>query len=209
MQLYTEITPNPATLKFITDRTLIPDGTADFPDSSHAESSLMAKKLFQFRFVKSVFIGRNFVTVTKEEEFKWEELIPVVKDAIRIFIESGQAVVDKVSTGGSTASEDDTEVVRKIKQLIDENVRPAVAMDGGDIIFEGFEEGIVKLKMQGSCQGCPSSTATLKAGIQGLLTRMVPEVKEVQAIWKFFPAARSEPSTGGHKLQQFFHLPLR
>jgi Fe-S cluster biogenesis protein NfuA len=142
----------------------------------------MAKKLFQFRFVKSVFIGRNFVTVTKEEEFKWEELIPVVKDAIRIFIESGQAVVDKVSTGGSTASEDDTEVVRKIKQLIDENVRPAVAMDGGDIIFEGFEEGIVKLKMQGSCQGCPSSTATLKAGIQGLLTRMVPEVKEVQAI---------------------------
>lgn len=182
MQLYTEITPNPATLKFITDRTLIADGTADFPDSSSADKSLLAKKLFQFRFVKSVFIGRNFVTVTKEEEFKWEELIPVVKDAIRVFIESGQPVVDQVSTSGNTASEDDTDVVRKIKQLIDENVRPAVAMDGGDIIFEGFEEGIVKLKMQGSCQGCPSSTATLKAGIQGLLTRMVPEVKEVQAV---------------------------
>jgi Fe-S cluster biogenesis protein NfuA len=182
MQLYTEITPNPATLKFISDRTFIPDGTADFPDSSTADNSLMAKKLFQFRFVKSVFIGRNFITVTKEEEFKWEELIPVIKDAIRAFIESGQAVVEKISSGGNTASADDSDVVRKIKQLIDENVRPAVAMDGGDIVFEGFDEGIVKLKMMGACSGCPSSTATLKAGIQGLLTRMVPEVKEVQSV---------------------------
>lgn len=182
MQLYTEITPNPATLKFITDLTLIPDGSADFPDEKSAENSLLARKLFNFVFVKSVFIGRNFVTVTKGEEFKWEDLIPVIKDAIRNFLESGQAVVNQISTSGSTASADDSEVVRKIKQLIDENVRPAVAMDGGDIIFEGFDEGIVKLKMQGSCSGCPSSTATLKAGIQGLLTRMVPEVKEVQAV---------------------------
>ena len=181
MQLYTEITPNPATLKFISDRILIADGTADFPDESSAETSLMARKLFQFRFVKSVFIGKNFVTVTKGEEFKWEDLIPVVKDASRSFLESGQPVVESVSTGGSTAHADDTEVVRRIKQLIDENVRPAVAMDGGDIVFEGFDDGIVKLRMQGSCQGCPSSTATLKAGIQGLLTRMVPEVKEVVA----------------------------
>jgi len=182
MQLYTEITPNPATLKFITDLTLIPDGSADFPDEKSAENSLLAQKLFQFRFVKSVFIGRNFVTVTKDEAFKWEELIPIVKDAVRGFLESGQVVVNQVSSASSTAHADDTDVVRKIKQLIDENVRPAVAMDGGDIIFEGFEDGVVKLKMQGACSGCPSSTATLKAGIQGLLTRMVPEVKEVEAV---------------------------
>ena len=118
----------------------------------------------------------------RKEEFKWEELIPGIKDAIRAFIESGQAVVEKISSGGNTASADDSDVVRKIKQLIDENVRPAVAMDGGDIVFEGFDEGIVKLKMMGACSGCPSSTATLKAGIQGLLTRMVPEVKEVQSV---------------------------
>jgi len=182
MQLYTEITPNPATLKFITDRILLPEGTADFPNSELAEQSLLAKKLFQFRFVSSVFIGRNFVTITKLEEFKWEDLIPVVKDAIRAFLESGQPVVSQITTATYTSDADDSEIVRKIKQLIDENVRPAVAMDGGDIVFKGFEEGVVKLQMMGSCQGCPSSTATLKAGIQGLLTRMIPEVKEVESI---------------------------
>lgn len=181
MQLYTEITPNPSTLKFISDHIFLSSGTSDYPEGSSLESSPLAKKLYAFRFTKGVFIGRNFITVTKAEEFKWEDLIPLIKDSIRSFIETGMPAVIK-SEETVPSAENDDEVVKKIKLLLEEQIRPAVAMDGGDIIFQSFEEGIVRLKMQGSCSGCPSSTLTLKAGIEGLLTRMVPEVKQVEAV---------------------------
>jgi Fe-S cluster biogenesis protein NfuA len=181
MQIFTEITPNPQALKFVTDRTLLAQGVADFATVEEAESgSQLASKLFKYPFVKGVFIGSHFVTVTKSEEGRWENIIPVMKDEIQRFVQSGTPIVERAEQVANT--EDDSEVVQKIRQLIDDQVRPAVAMDGGDIIYEGFEDGVVKLKLRGSCSGCPSSTLTLKSGIQNLLTRLVPEVKSVEAI---------------------------
>jgi Fe-S cluster biogenesis protein NfuA len=184
MMIYTEVTPNPATLKFVApDKLLLPRGSMDFPTVESAGESALARKLFEFQFVKSVMIGFNFVTVTREDGTMWEEIIPPVKALLKAFFESGQPAVDRQPE--EILFEDQQEesmVVRQIKKLLDENIRPAVAMDGGDVSFESFEEGIVKLRMQGSCSGCPSSQMTLKMGIEGLLTRMIPEVKEVQAV---------------------------
>lgn len=182
MMIYTEITPNPASLKFVTDKILMPSGNANFPEPGSASEAPLAQKLFEFSFVEGVFLGHNFVTVSKVESKTWEEIIPMVKDALKTFLESGQPILlnqpePEVNTDG-----DDDPVVRKIKQLLDDNIRPAVAMDGGDITYESFEDGVVKLRLQGACSGCPSSTMTLKMGIEGLLTRMVPEVKTVEAI---------------------------
>jgi Fe-S cluster biogenesis protein NfuA len=182
--IYTEMTPNPASLKFVTGRVLIPKGSADFPEDASREDAPIVNKLYHFAFVKSVFIGRNFITITKTDEYQWEDVIPAVKDFLKNYFESGQPVLtgpymveDEVSIPG-----DEDETVVRIKELIDSHIRPAVAMDGGDIIYDSFEEGTVRLRMQGSCSGCPSSLITLKAGIEGLLTRMVPEVKRVEAV---------------------------
>jgi len=182
--IYTEITPNPASLKFVVTRTLMKNGTADFPSVDETEDAPIAKKLFDFRFVERVFIGNNFVTITKSEDFQWEEIIPVVKDFLKAYFASNQPVVTGkyLEVDQDNLQEEDSEITQKIKALLESHVRPAVAMDGGDIIYEDFEDGIVKLRLQGSCSGCPSSTLTLKAGIEGLLTRMIPEVKSVEAV---------------------------
>ena len=182
--IYTEVTPNPHSLKFVApDKLLIPRGSMDFPTAESANDSALARKLFEFRFVKSVMIGFNFVTVTREEDTLWEEIIPHVKSMLKAFLESGQPAVDRQPEEVLFSQpEEEDMVVRQIRKLLDENIRPAVAMDGGDVSFEGFEDGVVKLRMQGSCSGCPSSQMTLKMGIEGLLTRMIPEVKEVQAV---------------------------
>lgn len=182
MMIYTEITPNPASLKFVADRVLLSNGNADFPNQESAADSPLAMKLYEFAFVKGVFIGHNFVTVTKGEETKWEEVIPGVKNTLKAFLESGEPIVNNWNAEIPEDNGDDDPVIRRIKQLLNDNIRPAVAMDGGDITFEGFDDGIVKLRLQGSCSGCPSSTMTLKMGIEGLLTRMVPEVQSVEAI---------------------------
>lgn len=179
--IYTEMTPNPASLKFVTEKALVPKGSFDYPSSESAEESPLAQKLFEFAFVEGVFIGHNFVTVTKSNDNRWEELIPPLKETLKAFLLSGQKIVNKEWDTPEPDPEED-EVVAKIKKLLEENIRPAVAMDGGDVSFESFEDGKVKLRLQGSCSGCPSSTMTLKMGIQGLLTRMVPEVKEVEAV---------------------------
>lgn len=182
--IYTEITPNPSSLKFVVDWTLLPNGSADFPDVSATEDAPIARKLFDFKFVERVFIGANFITITKSADFQWEELIPVVKDFIKAFFAQGLTPL----TGKyeemmvPVVDPEDDEVTAKIKSYLESHVRPAVATDGGDIIFDSFEEGILKLRLQGSCSGCPSSTITLKKGIEGLLTRMVPEVKSVEAV---------------------------
>ena len=180
--IYTEITPNPASLKFVTGNILIKKGSADFPNEASVEDAPIVSKLFHFRFVEAVFIGKNFITITKTPDFQWEEVIPAMKDFMKSYFESGQPIL----TGKYLAEEEEVieegELDQRIRQMIDENVRPAVAMDGGDIIYQGFDNGVVKLKLQGSCSGCPSSMITLKAGIEGLLTRMIPEVTSVEAV---------------------------
>lgn len=181
--IYTEITPNPASLKFVTSQILIQKGTADFPTINEADDAPIAQKLFNFTFVESVFIGKNFVTITKGNDFTWEEVIPVVKDFLKSYFASEQPILaGKYLVEEEETQVDESDIEKKIRQMIDDTVRPAVAMDGGDIIYQGFEDGIVKLKLQGSCSGCPSSMITLKSGIEGLLTRMIPEVKSVEAV---------------------------
>ncbi len=181
MTIYTEVTPNPASLKFVTDRTILPSGTAEFTSKEAAdEGSILAAKLFQYPFVSAIFIGRNFVTVTKQDGARWEEVIPVVKDEVkRVLAEHTQVEANAEYMAPAIGND---EVEQKIISLIEEQVRPAVAMDGGDIVFEGFTDGVVKLRLRGSCSGCPSSMMTLKSGIQALLPRMVPEVQSVEAV---------------------------
>ncbi len=178
--IYTEITPNPAALKFVTQKILLRKGSADFPNVEAAADSPLALQLFEFAFVKGVFISANFVSVTKDEETAWETAIPVIKKAMTSFFETERPIINGLEEEDEAPVEED-ETVRRIKQLLDDNIRPAVAMDGGDVIFESFIDGVVKLKMQGACSGCPSSTQTLKMGIEGLLTRMVPGVTTVES----------------------------
>jgi Fe-S cluster biogenesis protein NfuA len=182
MFIQTEATPNPATLKFIPGRDVLGEGTLEFRDRETAARSPLAEKLFAIPGVTGVFYGSDFVTVTKDES-DWQHLKPAILGAIMEHYMSGVPLL----TGGSAEpeaeeffDEKDAETVATIKDLIETRVRPAVANDGGDITFRGFKEGIVYLDMKGSCAGCPSSTATLKHGIQNLLKHFVPDVVEVQ-----------------------------
>jgi NFU1 iron-sulfur cluster scaffold homolog, mitochondrial len=183
MHIYTEITPNPATLKFVVDRTLLQNGVADFPDAASAEgNSEFASFIFNYPFVGGVFLGRNFVTVTKSETARWEEVIPVIKDELRKFVEEGRKFIANEEVVIEASHDEADEIINRIRILIEEQVRPAVAMDGGDIVYESFDDGVVKLRLRGSCSGCPSSMVTLKMGIENMLKRMVPEVKSVEAV---------------------------
>lgn len=180
MFIQTEPTPNPATLKFLPGRDVMGTGTADFPDASKAARSPLATRLFQVAGVSSVFLGGNFITVGKANDAEWSVVKPQVLAAIMEHFASNQPVV---TAGAGTDDEgEDSAVVAQIKELLDTRVRPAVAQDGGDIIFRGFEDGIVYVHLQGSCSGCPSSTATLKHGIENMLRYYVPEVVAVQAV---------------------------
>lgn len=187
VSIYTEMTPNPETMKFVANKLLYPGKSADFPDESSASPSPLATELFSFPFIRSVFIASNFITLTKTPETVWQDVIGSVREFLKQYLESGKAVINEdemktvapVST--NAVSEDDTDVVKRIKELLDNYVRPAVEMDGGAIQFKNYEDGVVTLMMQGSCSGCPSSTVTLKAGIEGMMKRMIPEVKEVVA----------------------------
>jgi Fe-S cluster biogenesis protein NfuA len=178
--IYSEATPNPETMKFVLNRMLLPNDTTDFPDKESASDSPLATELFEkFSFVKGVFIMNNFVTITKDMNSDWFDIVPVMKDFIKNYVMEDKPVINVKVEGLS--EEEDTEVVRKIKELLDNHVKPAVEMDGGAIHFKSFDHGIVTVVLKGSCSGCPSSTVTLKAGIEGLLKRMVPEVSEVVA----------------------------
>lgn len=180
MFIQTEQTPNPATLKFIPGRTVLEEGTADFASAEAAQRSPLARRLFDVDGVTRVFLGSDFITVTKADDIEWQVLKPAVLGSIMEHFTSGQPVL---SGGGdaSAAADEDDEIVVQIRELLDTRVRPAVAQDGGDIVFQRFEDGVVYLHMQGSCSGCPSSTATLKMGIENLLRHYVPEVIEVRA----------------------------
>lgn len=181
MFIQTEATPNPNTLKFLPGRAVMEAGTADFPDRDTAGRSPLATRLFTIDGVSRVFLGSDFVTVAKPDDLDWAVLKPMVLGAIMDHFTSGEAIV-AAGTEAAAAEGEDSDIVVQIKELLDTRVRPSVAGDGGDIIFRGFEDGTVYLHMQGSCSGCPSSTATLKHGIENLLRYYVPEVQAVEAV---------------------------
>jgi Fe-S cluster biogenesis protein NfuA len=182
MFIQTETTPNPATLKFIPGRAVMSDGTAQFASAETAERSPLAQRLFGVSGVTGVFLGGDFISVTKDAALDWFVLKPSILAAIMEHYTSGRPVVlEQAAASGETAEADD-EVVSAIKELIETRVRPAVAQDGGDIVFEHFADGVVYLQMHGACSGCPSSTATLKAGIENMLRHYIPEVIEVRAM---------------------------
>jgi Fe-S cluster biogenesis protein NfuA len=182
MFIQTQDTPNPATLKFIPGVPVMPQGTADFADMDAATPSPLARRLFQVDGVTNVFLGADFVAVTKADAFDWFALKPAILAGIMEHYASGLSVIEDGATVEDPHQDsEDSETVQQIKQLLDTRVRPAVAMDGGDIVFQGFDDGVVTLQMRGACQGCPSSTATLKMGIENMLRHYIPEVREVRA----------------------------
>jgi Fe-S cluster biogenesis protein NfuA len=182
LDVYAEQTPNPETMKFVFNIMILPDDSADFPTRESAGPSPLAKNLFEFNFVNGVFIMNNFVTITRVEGAEWSDIIPIMREFLRSYVEAKEPILNKsektVLTGDYGA---DTATVTKIVEILDMYVKPAVEVDGGMISFKSFENGVVTVEMKGSCSGCPSSTVTLKRGIEGMLTRMVPEVKEVIA----------------------------
>lgn len=180
MFIQTETTPNPDTLKFLPGRIVLADETAEFLSKEDAERSPLAKALFKFKNVKSIFLGGDFISISKTSEGSWDLLKPQLLAEIMDFFVSSRPVLE-TQVGPATVKEEDPLVVQ-IRELLDTRIRPAVAMDGGDIIFDRFEDGIVYVRMQGACSGCPSSSATLKAGIENMLRYYVPEVLEVQPV---------------------------
>jgi len=178
--VYTESSPNPNSLKFVSNKTLLPEGaSADFPDAESAHNCPIAVDLFKFSFVRRVFISSNFVTVTKDESSDWNDLVPMLKPFVKGWLEEGKPLFREEFKKENM--EGLSEIAQKIQVVLDEYIRPAVESDGGNITFHSFENGIVKVLLQGSCSGCPSSTLTLKSGIENLLTRLIPEVKSVVA----------------------------
>ncbi len=184
MFIQTEATPNPATLKFLPGQTVLEMGTADFPSADTAAGSPLATRLFDVSGVTGVFFGMDFVTVTKQDTLDWNHLKPSILGAIMEHYQSGQPVIasGKEQSAHTSSDEPDSEIVTQIKELLDTRVRPAVAQDGGDITFHGFDRGVVYLHMKGACAGCPSSTMTLKMGIENLLRHYIPEVTEVRPV---------------------------
>ena len=184
MFIQTESTPNPATLKFLPGHTVLQNGTADFPSNENSEKSPLAKRIFSVEGVSGVFFGSDFITVTKNSSSNWGHIKPAILGVILEHFQSGEPTLLEEGNKQIHAEHDgpDLEIVNKIKELLDTRVRPAVAQDGGDITFHGYESGIVYLHMQGACAGCPSSTMTLKMGIENLLKHFIPEVQEVRSI---------------------------
>ncbi len=185
VSIYTEMTPNPETMKFVANKLLYPGKSIDFPTEADAAPSPLAKELFAFPFIRSVFIASNFVTLTKTQDTNWDDVIPSIREFLKEYLEEGKVVInaDQIVAKKETftISADNEDVVGRIKELLENYVKPAVEMDGGAISFRGFENGTVTLMLQGSCSGCPSSMITLKSGIEGMMKRMIPEVKEVVA----------------------------
>ena len=181
MFIQTEETPNPNTLKFIPGVQVLEEGTVEFKDKESAKISNLGNIIFLINGIERVFLATEFVSVTKNNDTNWEILKPLILTAIMDHYASGKAVIEKNQSNTNVSVDEDTEVVKQIKELIDQRVRPAVAMDGGDISFCSFEDGVVTLQMKGACTGCPSSTATLKMGIENMLRHYIPEVVEVKA----------------------------
>ncbi len=188
MFIQTEPTPNPATLKFLPGEPVMAQGTSNFPDAISASRSPLAERLFEVDGITGVFFGSDFVTVTKGADAEWQLLKPAILGVIMEHYVSGAPLLHDQAEPAAEAekpevSEEDAEIVTQIKELLETRVRPAVAQDGGDIIFHGYEDGVVMLEMFGACSGCPSSTITLKNGIENMLRHYIPEVVEVRAVY--------------------------
>ena len=187
IRIYTEMTPNPETMKFVANKLLYPGKSIDFPDIETAKPSPLALELFGFPFIKSVFVASNFVTLTKTNETDWDDVIPAIRQFLKEYLEENKPVINEEEVASmkqessNTVEADDDDVVIRVKELLENYVKPAVEMDGGAIQFKSYKDGVVNLMLQGSCSGCPSSMITLKAGIEGMMKRMIPEVKEVVA----------------------------
>lgn len=186
VMIYTESTPNPNTLKFVTNKALLLDDAVEFQNVEETTEAPLAKALFNFEGVTNIFISNNFVTITKTDDLLWTEMMIPIKDFLKNYIDDGKTIlaenfVKPTKTASNAINEDDSDVDIRIKGALDKYVKPAVEMDGGNISFVKFENGKLTLQLQGSCSGCPSSTVTLKQGIENLLKRFVPEVKEVVA----------------------------
>ncbi|MBL7870088.1 MAG: NifU family protein [Cyclobacteriaceae bacterium] len=182
IHIYLESNPNPNSLKFVVNDVLIPEGLSfDFPTPADAEEAPLAQELFMYPFVDRVFYANNFITVTKKEEVEWMEVQETLKNHIKTFLESGKLILDMKAPVAH--EQEETEVVKKIKTILDEYIRPAVEQDGGAITFHSYLNKQVTVMLQGSCSGCPSSTVTLKAGIENLFKKMMPEeVESVEAL---------------------------
>jgi Fe-S cluster biogenesis protein NfuA len=187
ISIYTEMTPNPETMKFVANKLLYPGKSVDFQEMEAAKPSPLATELFGFPFIKSVFIASNFVTLTKTPETDWDDVIPSIRQFLKEYLEEGKPVINEEELAAikqessNEVDVDDDDVVKRVKELLENYVKPAVEMDGGAIQFKSYNNGVVNLMLQGSCSGCPSSMITLKAGIEGMMKRMIPEVKEVVA----------------------------
>ena len=186
MFIQTENTPNPLTLKFIPGQTVLEKGSLEFKSSEEAKDHKLAEELFSTGDVTNVFVGKDFISITKTEKVEWEHIKPSFLSIIMNFFSSGGDFKNeekKIPTeAGIVYSKDELKIVNKVKQLIEERVKPAVAQDGGDISFVSFKNGVVFLELQGACSGCPSSTMTLKSGIENMLKYYVPEVESVEPI---------------------------
>jgi NFU1 iron-sulfur cluster scaffold homolog, mitochondrial len=181
IDLYTESTPNPETLKFVVNKMVYANNSADFPTMESAKHAPLAMDLFGFPFVKGVFIMNNFVTITKHPECLWEDIVPSLKAFIKKYIAEGRPIIIEMSQTELPATGDEAAIIAKIKEVLENYVKPAVEMDGGAIQFKSYDDGIVNVMLQGSCSGCPSSMITLKSGIENLMKKMIPELKEVVA----------------------------
>ena len=184
MYIETETTPNPATLKFLPGRIVMPAGTADFPNADSAARSPLAQALFAVDGVSGVFFGSDFVTVTKGGDQEWHVMKPAVLGAIMEHFTAGKPIMLEGATpaAGAGAEGEDSDIVAQIKELLDTRVRPAVAQDGGDIVYRGYREGVVYVKLIGSCSSCPSSTTTLAMGVERMLLEEIPEVSRVEQV---------------------------
>jgi Fe-S cluster biogenesis protein NfuA len=179
--IYAEQTPNPETMKFVFNKMILPEVAVDYPTKEKANASPIAKSLFEFSFVNGVFVMNNFITITRAPETEWHEITPIIKEFLKAYVEAGETISYKSDKSNIEGA--DNVIVAQILDILDTYIKPAVENDGGMISFKSFNEesGLVTVELKGSCSGCPSSTVTLKRGIEGLLTRMVPQVKEVVA----------------------------
>lgn len=180
LQITAEMTPNPNTLKFMVNRTLVESGSLNYPDKEKAKGCYLAETLFELPNVLGVMLGRDFITVTKKPEASWHTMVEPITTTMKTLFASGKALFPKTApASGEGGSGRNSEIEQKIREILDNEIRPAVAMDGGDITFYGYENGIVTLHLQGSCSSCPSSIMTLKMGVENRLKSMIPEVQEV------------------------------
>ncbi len=177
--IHTEGTPNPNALKFVLGKIILESGSANFPDKNSSSNSPLAKKLFEISAVKEVFFGKDFITISKNSETIWDSIYDTLLKTINEFFESGEAILLKNEIESSSGL---SEIEKRIHEILNDQIRPAVAADGGDVIFDNYENGVLRLHLIGACSHCPSSIMTLKVGIESMLKKAIPEIKEVVSV---------------------------